>query len=149
VLATYTGVLLGATVVPAWSSHYRLLPFHFGIVALGSAAAVLELLGFRTSALNAIGLIVAAMETGVGAWIELRRRPSTSRALFEGRSGSLLRTAGLLTGPVSLILRLLSWVPLAAACLLTGALVSRYGWISAGRASAGDLRETVAAGEAS
>ena len=35
VLATYTGVLLGATVIPAWSSHHRLLPFHFGLVALG------------------------------------------------------------------------------------------------------------------
>src|SRR5919106_541069 len=39
VLATYTGVLLGATAVPAWSAPYKLLPFHFGIVALGFAAA--------------------------------------------------------------------------------------------------------------
>ena len=44
------GVLLGATAVPVWSSHHRLLPFHFGIVALGSASAVLELLGFRMAA---------------------------------------------------------------------------------------------------
>ncbi len=31
-LATYTGVLLGATAIPAWFTHHRLLPFHFGIV---------------------------------------------------------------------------------------------------------------------
>ena len=38
VLATYTGVLLGATAVPVWSAHHKLLPFHFGIVGLASAA---------------------------------------------------------------------------------------------------------------
>src|SRR5215475_5967110 len=29
-LATYTGVLIGATAVPAWFLHHRLLPIHFG-----------------------------------------------------------------------------------------------------------------------
>jgi formate-dependent nitrite reductase membrane component NrfD len=70
VLATYTGVLLGATAIPVWSAHHKLLPFHFGSVGLGSAAAVLELLG---------------------------------------------------------------------------ASLSRYGWVSAGRSSAGDPEETIAA----
>src|SRR6266571_5071929 len=63
VLATYPGVLLGATAIPAWSAHHRLLPFHFGVVALGSAGATLELLGFRMAALNAIGLTVAEMRS--------------------------------------------------------------------------------------
>ena len=145
VLATYTGVLLGATAVPAWSAHHKLLPFHFGIIALGSAAAVLELLGFRAVALNAIGLTVSAVETGIGAWIELNRSGATARALHEGTSGLLLRAAGLLTGPVVVVLRLLSYVPVAAICFLLGAMLSRYGWVFAGRFSAGDPEETIAA----
>ena len=136
VLATYTGVLLGATVIPAWSSHHRLLPFHFGLVALGSAAAVLELLGYRIAPLNAIGLAVTLLETGVGLTVELRRGGSSPNVLHTGLVGWLLRLSGVLTGPVAFLLRLARLVPLAASCLLLGALVSRYGWILAGRVSA-------------
>ncbi len=144
VLATYPGVLLGATVIPAWSAHHRLLPFHFGVVALGSAGATLELLGFRMAALNAIGLTVAAVETTVGAWIELRRRDATARALHTGAAGRLLRTAALMTGPVPLLLRLFGRVPIAAVCFLLGAVLSRYGWLLAGRFSALDPEEALA-----
>ena len=149
VLATYTGVLLGATAVPAWSAHHKLLPFHFGIVALGSAAAALELLGFRSAALNAIGLTVSAIETGIGVRIELNRSGATSRALHKGVSGVLLRAAGIMTGPVVFVLRLLGFVPAAAVCFLLGAVLSRYGWVFAGRFSAGDPQETIAAQRAS
>jgi hypothetical protein len=143
-LATYTGVLLGATAVPAWFAHHRLLPFHFGIVALGSAAAALELLGFRMGALNAIGLTIAAVETGVGAWIEMSPKGATARALHEGAPGLLLRIAGIATGPAALIARLFGWVPVAALCFLLGAIFSRYGWVAAGRFSARDPEETFA-----
>src|SRR5438105_12843655 len=44
-LATYTGVLIGATAIPAWFLHRTLLPIHFGTAGLGSAAGLLELLG--------------------------------------------------------------------------------------------------------
>lgn len=145
ILATYTGVLLGATAVPVWSAHHKLLPFHFGIVGLGSAAAVLELLGFRMAALNAIGLAVAAVETGVGAWIEISRQGERVSVIRRGTPGVLLRTAALLTGPWALILRILGWVPIAAVGFLIGAVLSRYGWIFAGRTSASDPEETVAA----
>jgi hypothetical protein len=144
ILATYTGVLLGATAVPAWSAHHRLLPFHFGIVGLGSAAAILELLGYRIPPLNAIGFTVAAVETVVGAWIEFGRRGATARAIHEGTSGRLLRAAGLLTAPVPLILRLWGWVPLAGVSFLCGAILSRYGWLLAGRFSAEDPEEVIA-----
>jgi len=143
ILATYTGVLLGATAVPAWSAHHKLLPFHFGVVALGSAAATLELLGYRLMPLSAIGLTAAAVETGIGAWIEFTDRGPTARALHEGASGFLLRVAGLLTGPTALVLRLAGLLPLAAACFLAGAIASRYGWIFAGRFSALDPSETI------
>ncbi len=144
VLATYTGVLLGATAVPAWSSHHRLLPFHFGIVALGSASAILELLGFHMAALQGIGLTVASIETGVGAWLEITRGDAEARALAHGESGLLMRAAGLCTGPVTLVLRALGWTEVAAVCFLLGAVLSRYGWLHAGRVSARDPEETLA-----
>jgi formate-dependent nitrite reductase membrane component NrfD len=144
ILATYTGVLLGATAVPVWSAHHKLLPFHFGIVGLGSAAAILELLGFRLAALNAIAMTVAAVETGIGVWIEIGRQGATARAIHEGTPGRLLRVAALLTGPVPLILRIFDLVPIAGVCFLIGAVSSRYGWVMAGRFSARDPEETIA-----
>jgi polysulfide reductase-like protein len=144
VLATYTGVLLGATAIPAWSAHHVLLPFHFGVVGLGSAAAVMELLGFRLTPLNAIGLFAAAVETGIGALIELSRRGPTAPALHEGTAGLLLRAAALLTGPVAFLLRIAGLATIAGACFLAGAIASRYGWIQAGRFSARDPEETIA-----
>jgi formate-dependent nitrite reductase membrane component NrfD len=133
VLATYTGVLLGATAVPLWSANHRFLPFHFGSVGLGSAVAVLELLGFRLAALNAIALAVAVVETGIGIWLEIPRHGATGRALHQGASGLLLRAAALLTGLVPLVLRLAGQVPDAAIGFLIGAVCSRYGWVLAGR----------------
>lgn len=144
VLATYAGVLLGATAVPVWSAHHKLLPFHFGIVALGSAAAVLELLGFRLAALNAIALTVTAVETGVGIWLEIVRQGATAGAIHHGMAGRVLRTAALLTGPVPLVARIFGWVTIAGICFLIGAVSSRYGWIFAGRLSARDTEETIA-----
>jgi hypothetical protein len=101
------------------------------------------LLGYRLTSLNAIGLAVAAMETAIGASIELSRKGPTARALHEGASGLLLRTSGLLTGPLSFLLRVAGLIPLAAGGFVIGAIVSRYGWIYAGRASALDPRETI------
>lgn len=144
VLATYTGVLLGATAVPVWSSHHRLLPFHFGIVGLGSASAILELLGFHMAALQGIGLTVASVETGVGAWLEITRGDAEARALAHGESGLLMRLAGLCTGPATLVLRAVGWTEVAAVCFLLGAVLSRYGWLHAGRVSARDPEETLA-----
>src|SRR5262245_56669711 len=70
-LATYTGVLIGATAIPAWFLHHRLLPIHFGTAGLGSAAALLELLGHRIAALNALGLFAAAVETVLLIWLSI------------------------------------------------------------------------------
>jgi hypothetical protein len=145
VLATYTGVLLGATAIPAWFVHARLLPVHFGAIAVGSAAAALELLGFHIRALNAVGLAAAAAETGVGIWIEARRHGAVDRALRQGLPGFLLRAGGLLAGPVSFLLRLGGQTAAAGVSFLVAALVSRYGWLAAGRASAGDPEAAFAA----
>ncbi len=144
-LATYTGVLIGATAIPAWFSHRRLLPAHFGAASLGSAAAVLELLGFRTGALGALGFLAAGAETAFGALTELGGKGAADRAVRQGRSGGLIRAAVLLAGPVALGARLFGWVPVAAGAFLAGSLLSRYGWLEAGRASGRDPEATLAA----
>jgi formate-dependent nitrite reductase membrane component NrfD len=138
VLATYTGVLIGATAVPAWAKHNQALPAHFGVAALGSAAALLELLGYASPPLWALGAGTAAFETAIGFWVERHRHGAADRALRTGRAGTWLRTAVVLSGPVSLLLRLSGSVSLAAASFLAGVFLSRYGWMEAGRASAED-----------
>src|SRR5690606_36738853 len=55
-----------------------------------------------------------------------------------GPSNVLLRAAGLLSGPTALLLRILGLHVPAAIAFLLGALVSRYGWLAAGRRSARD-----------
>lgn len=143
-LATYTGVLIGATTIPAWFAHHRDLPLHFGVSGLGSAAAALELLGFRSPALHAIGLLASSVEIVLGAWIELHRHGPVDEALREGIPGRLLRGSGLLTGPTALVLRIVGAIPWAATAFLAGALLGRFGWLAAGRASGRDPGATLA-----
>jgi len=137
-LATYTGVLIGATAIPAWFLHHRLLPIHFGTAGLGSAAALLELLGHRIAPLNAIGLFAAAVETVLLIWLSIDKHGVADRAIHEHGSGWLTRIGEVFTGPLPLALRLFGVIPLAAISFLLGALVSRFGWIAVGRVSGSD-----------
>jgi hypothetical protein len=137
-LATYTGVLVGATAIPAWFLHRVLLPIHFGTVGLGSAAALLELLGHRIAPLNAIGFFAAAIESVLLVWLTLDKHGAADRAIHERGSGWLIRIGEILTGPLALVLRFFGLVPLAAISFLIGALVSRFGWIAVGKVSGAD-----------
>ena len=137
-LATYTGVLLGVTAIPAWFLHRVLLPIHFGSAGLGSAAALLELLGHRVAPLSALGFLAAAIETALWIWLEIDKHGAADRALHEGSAGWLIRGGELFSGPLSLIPRLANLVPLAAISFLLGALISRFGWIEAGKVSGRD-----------
>ncbi len=137
-LATYTGVLIGATAIPAWFLHRALLPIHFGTAGLGSAAAVLELLGHRIAALNFLGFYAAAIETALLIWLSVDKHGAADRAIHEHGSGWLIRTGEVLNGPLALILRLLGLVPFAAISFLIGALISRVGWVLVGKVSGSD-----------
>jgi formate-dependent nitrite reductase membrane component NrfD len=137
-LATYTGVLIGATSIPAWFLHHRLLPIHFGTAGLGSAAALLELLGHRIAPLNALGLFAAAVETVLLIWLSIDKHGVADRAIREHGSGWLIRIGGVFTGPIPLALRFFGAIPFAAISFLLGALVSRFGWIAVGKISGRD-----------
>jgi hypothetical protein len=137
-LATYTGVLIGATAIPAWFLHRTLLPIHFGTAGLGSAAAVLELLGHRIAALNFLGFYAAAVESALLIWLSVDKHAVADRAIHEHGSGWLIRIGEILNGPLAFVLRLFGLIPLAAISFLIGALVSRFGWIAVGKVSGAD-----------
>jgi hypothetical protein len=144
-LATYTGVLIGATAIPAWFLHRVLLPIHFGVAGLGSAAALLELLGHRVAPLNAIGFFAAAVETALLVWLTLDKHGAADRAIHKHSSGWLIRIGEILSGPLALVLRFFGLVPFAAISFLLGALISRFGWIAVGKVSGSDPESVFAA----
>ena len=141
VLSTYTGVLIGATAIPAWSENVSILPLHFAASGMGAAVSLLELMGHREGALNALGAGAALVETIVGAQIEWRQNEALV-PLKHDSSGAITRLGGVLSGPVPLALRILAGRlhrarTLAAASTLVGSFLTRMGWLAAGRTSAG------------
>jgi hypothetical protein len=120
VMATYTGVLIGATAIPVWKKNVALLPVLFATSALGSAVSLLELRGHRSAALNSLGLGASMFETGAG----------------DAGTDRLARVAGVLSGPIPFLLRLLGARRLAAVSTLAGSLATRVAWVQAGKASA-------------
>lgn len=139
VLSTYTGVLIGATAIPAWSSNVRILPIHFAASGVGAAVSILELLGHRERALNVLGAGAAAVETLIGASLELRESDALV-PLKDDWTGAVTRMGGVLSGPLPLALRLLagrspSARKAAALATIMGALMTRVGWLAAGRSS--------------
>ena len=142
-MLTYTGVLIGATAIPVWHEHVRILPIHFAASGMASAAALLTLLGHDEPALNRIAIGAATVETAIGAAIELNGSEA-SAPLREGPSGWVIRAGGVLSGPLPIICRAAGtsrWRRAASVAALAGSLLTRIGWILAGRTSAeGRLR---------
>ncbi|HLK31615.1 MAG TPA: NrfD/PsrC family molybdoenzyme membrane anchor subunit [Terriglobales bacterium] len=142
----YTGVLIGATAIPVWNSNITTLPIHFGMSGLSSAVAILELLGHQNSALNLLGIGASAFETYEGLHLEKRKEEALD-PLKHGVSGWITRLGGVFSGPAPLALRLAAQVSGShkmrrAACwsAIAGSLLTRYGWMQAGHASAKNWR---------
>lgn len=142
----YTGVLIGATAIPVWNQNITTLPIHFGMSGLNSAVAVLELMGHNNAALNLLGIGASAFETYEG--LHLEQRPEAALdPLKHGLSGWITRLGGVFSGPVPLSLRLAAQISGSqkmrrAACwsAIAGSLLTRYGWMQAGKASAQNWR---------
>ena len=145
--SNYTGVLIGATAIPVWNRSVDTLPIHFGMAGLQTACSALELWGFeRSSALNLLGIGAAAYETWEGFHLE-KRQEAALQPLKQGWSGAMVRAGGLLSGPVPLALSVTAaltenrqmrrWAAIAG---VAGSLLTRYGWMRAGHASAQDWR---------
>jgi DMSO reductase anchor subunit len=143
VMATYTGVLIGATTIPVWKEHVTVLPVHFGASALGSAVSLLELRGHRSTALHGLALGAAIFETITGVVLETDDA-RVSAPLREAPTGHLTRLGGVLSGPVPLVMRLFGGNSrrarqVAALSTLAGSLITRFAWVGAGKASAKDV----------
>ena len=147
----YTGVLIGATAIPVWNENAGNLPLHFGSSGVSAAVGLLELMGHEKSrALQALGLGAAIIECWEGWRIESRQLPGLD-PLKHGVSGALVRTGGVLSGPVPAALRALSWATgkersrrlrrWAGISAVAGSLLTRIAWIHAGHVSAQDWRE--------
>jgi len=144
-LVTYTGVLIGATVIPAWSRNVALLPAHFAASGMAACVGLLELMGHESPALQALGTGAALVETGMGASIELNPDPAME-PLKHGTSGWLIRLGGALSGPVPLVLRAFSYFAkgrrasrlrkYAAVSSVVGSAITRVAWLHAGTVSA-------------
>ena len=134
VMATYTGVLIGATSIPAWADHASMLPIHFGTSALSSAVSMLELLGHDQSALNILGLVAAIAETVIG--YQMGTEPTLA-----------MKAGGVLSGPLPSLLRIAGFRSkrlrrVAAGVSLLGSLVTRIAWVDAGKSSARNTTST-------
>src|SRR6185312_15031896 len=147
VMASYTGVLIGATVIPVWNENVGTLPQHFAASGLNSAVSLLELFGQDDSrALNLLGISASCYEVAEGLLLE-RKRHRINEPLRKGWSGAIVRAGGVLSGPVPMALRLAYAVSgnkklrrAAAWSSIAGSLHTRFGWVHAGRASARDHR---------
>jgi len=147
VMSSYTGVLIGATVIPVWNENVGTLPQHFAASGLNSAVSLLEIFGHDNSrALNLLGISASCYEVAEGVLLESKRH-RINEPLRNGWSGAMVRTGGILSGPVPLALRLAYAVSsnnrlrrAAAWSSIAGSLLTRFGWVQAGRASARDHR---------
>ncbi len=144
-MATYTGVLIGGTAIPVWNHNIDTLPAHFAASGMNSAVSILELLGNGDSQpLNWLGIASSAYETMEGIKLEAERS-RVNEPLRKGWSGFIVRAGGVLSGPLPLFLRVAYAVTgnqalrrTAAWCSIAGSLLTRFGWIHAGRSSARD-----------
>ena len=154
-MAGYTGVLLGNTAVPIWSSARIALPVLFTAGAVASAASFLELLPETSSRRGRAARIVRRFGV-VGKCAELVATFAVERAvaghprleapLHEGVTRALWSAAKVLTA-ASLVISVIpgkqAWKRTAGGALGSlGALAMRFAILQAGRASARDPRAT-------
>jgi formate-dependent nitrite reductase membrane component NrfD len=161
-LATYAGVLLADTAVPAWHEAQRELPFLFAGSAMASAGAA-GLVGTAlvpAAVATAADRVPAARLAVLGAALELaaaarlEHGPATGARLAletygTGGAGEMMRAARWLTSAGALAAlaapRSRTAAAAAAALLTAGAITTRFGVFRAGPASVADPKYVIAA----
>jgi polysulfide reductase-like protein len=148
-LATYTGVLVADTAVPAWHEARRELPFVFAGSAMASAGAASGALTPRSHAGPARRLTLggAALELGA-AEAMMRRLGGLAEVYRTGRAGRFAQAARALTAAGAALVgargrRSRGTTILGGSAVLAGAVCQRWAVFEAGRASATDPKYTV------
>ena len=90
-LATYTGVLIGATAIPAWFFHRILLPIHSELPGLGCAAGDARIARPSNCRTLLSRMLLRSIETVLWIWLGVDRHGAADRAIHERRSGWLIR----------------------------------------------------------
>ncbi|MEV1157425.1 NrfD/PsrC family molybdoenzyme membrane anchor subunit [Micromonospora chokoriensis] len=146
-LATYTGVLLADTAVPAWHEAYPYLPFVFGGSALAAATGVglIAAPAAQTAPLRRLAVVAATVKYLGGRRME--RLGLTGEPYRQGRSGRLVRAGDVLlgVGTVAALFSRRSRVlsAISGAALVASSVATRFGVFEAGRVSARDPKYTV------
>ncbi|MFG1914728.1 NrfD/PsrC family molybdoenzyme membrane anchor subunit [Micromonospora sp. NPDC048898] len=146
-LATYTGVLLSDTAVPAWHEAYPSMPFVFGGSALAAATGVALIAAptAQTAPLRRLAVVAATIKYLGGRRME--RMGLVGEPYRQGRSGRLVRAGDVLLGVGTVAAlcsrrsRILS--ALSGAALVASSVATRFGVFEAGMASARDPKYTV------
>lgn len=148
-VASYTAALICDTAVPAWHDGRHEMPFVF-VSSAASAAAGVGLLAASDAdeaPLRRLAIGAAAAELATDRLMERRMDPVVAKAYHEGKAGTLLRAARVLTalgavgaaaGRNNRQLRIAS-----GAALLAASACTRFGVFHAGMASAEDPAATV------
>ncbi|MGW3887990.1 NrfD/PsrC family molybdoenzyme membrane anchor subunit [Micromonospora chokoriensis] len=146
-LATYTGVLLADTAVPAWHDAYPYLPFVFGGSALAAATGVglIAAPAAQTAPLRRLAVVAATIKYLGGRRME--RLGLTGEPYRQGRSGRLVRAGDVLlgVGTVAALFSRRSRVlsAISGAALVASSVATRFGVFEAGQVSARDPKYTV------
>lgn len=152
-LATYPGVLLANTAVPAWHTAYRELPLFFAggaltaVGAAGLAAAAVTGNDADAGPAQRLALLGAAVESAAGFGLE-HRLGVAGEPYREGPGGKLLRVARAMTvtGAATALAgrRSRPAAATAAALLAGGGMCAKFAVLRAGVASAADPKYVVA-----
>jgi hypothetical protein len=152
-LATYPGVLMADTAVPAWHSSYRELPLLFaggamtaaGAAGLAASAVLSDRRDF--DAARRLAIMGVAVESAAGYGLE-RKRGQENEPYRTGDGARMLTAARYLTlgGGVAVLAARRSRVAAlaAAALLVSGGYCAKAGVLRAGKESARDPRYVVA-----
>lgn len=126
-LATYTGVLLAATVLPVWNRHRGTLPIHFGMASLASASAWMVVTGVESSPV----LRVMTAATVLDGVLEATMRWSRGAARGGGpRGSSWVSPLAVASGVVACVA--LGLPGFGAVAVLVAGLMGRFHWVGLG-----------------
>jgi DMSO reductase anchor subunit len=147
-VATYTGVLVADTAVPAWHDGHQLMPVVFGASAASSAAglALVAAPSRESGPARRIATVASVVEE-LSLERMTRSMGDVGHAYHEGRAGTLLRAARACTAAGAVAAALAGHrraVGVAAGlALLASSALTRFGIFEAGVASADDPQATI------
>jgi DMSO reductase anchor subunit len=148
-IATYTGVIVADTAIPAWQEARRTLPVLFGAGAAASAGGAAAVLVPDARPARRVAIAGATAELAAKRALTGTLPPDVARAYHDGAAATFGRVAaGLLaTGAVLCAAgrgrrRLLT--RLGGLAIVAGAAAERFSVMEAGRESAADPETTIA-----